>query len=129
MADIKITKKDNYMALKELAIAANRDELVEFIDAQVAQLDKRAIKAKEYKAKKAKAADPLKEKVAAALTFQYETADDITNIVAAGDESITRAKVVARLGALVREDRAVKTTLQTEDKRRIMAYAIKVNEE
>ena len=125
MADMikKVTKKDNFAMLKELAVAAQRDDLVEFIDAQVESLDKRAAKAKEYKAKKAKASDALTEKIAAALTGDFQNAETITAKVAGNDETITKAKVVARLGALVRDGKASKS-IEKEGKRRLTVYAL-----
>lgn len=118
----KITKRMRFEELKTLAAAAHNDELVEFVDAQIEALDKRAEKAKEYKAKKAKASDGLTDKIYGALTTEFQNADQITEAVAEGNEEITRAKVVARLSALVRNGLAEKTTQKIE-KRRITTYA------
>lgn len=116
----KMTKREVFEALK--AIPENA-EFVEFLDAQIAQLDARAEKAKERKAKKAAESDALKQKIAEALTEDLQTADEITEKVADGDEEITKAKVVARLSQLVKSAVADKTQVKV-DGRRIMAYAI-----
>lgn len=123
MAEAKKTKRDYFDELKKIAAAADREDLVDFIDAQVEALDKRAEKAKEYKAKKAAESDELKATIAATLTNQFMTADEITEIVADGDETITKAKVVSRLTALVKAEKAIKAAAKI-DKKKIMVYAL-----
>lgn len=123
MADVKVTKRERFEDLKVVAAAAGREDLVEFIDEQIAMLDRRLEKAKEYKAKKNAAPDELKVKIAAALTNSFMPADAITEIVAEGNEEITKAKVTARLGQLVRAGEAEKITIKV-DKRRVVAYAL-----
>lgn len=123
MADVKITKRERFEDLKTVAAAAGREDLVEFIDEQIAMLDRRLEKAKEYKAKKSAASDELKTKIAAALTHSFTPADVITEQVADGDEEVTKAKVTARLGQLVRAGEAEKITIKV-DKRRVVAYAL-----
>ena len=123
MADVKVTKRERFEDLKVVAAAAGREDLVEFIDEQIGMLDRRLEKAKEYKAKKNAAPDELKVKIAAALTNSFMPADAITEIVAEGNEEITKAKVTARLGQLVRAGEAEKITIKV-DKRRVVAYAL-----
>lgn len=123
MAEAKKTKRDYFDELKKIAAAADREDLVDFIDAQVEALDKRAEKAKEYKAKKAAESDELKATIAATLTNKFMTADEITEIVANGDETITKAKVVSRLTALVKAEKAIKAAAKI-DKKKIMVYAL-----
>lgn len=123
MADVKITKRERFEELKTVAAGAGREDLVEFLDGQIAMLDRRLEKAKEYKAKKTAVSDELKTKIAAALTNSFMPADTITAIVAEGDEDVTKAKVTARLGQLVRAGEAEKITIKV-DKRRVVAYAL-----
>lgn len=123
MADVKITKRERFEDLKVVAAGAGREDLVEFIDEQIAMLDRRLEKAKEYKARKSAASDELKTKIAAALTNSFTPADVITELVADGDEEVTKAKVTARLGQLVRAGEAEKITIKI-DKRRVVAYAL-----
>lgn len=123
MADVKITKRERFEELKTVAAAAGREDLVEFLDEQIAMLDRRLEKAKEYKAKKNAVSDELKTKIAAALTNSFTPADVITELVAGGDEEVTKAKVTARLGQLVRAGEAEKITIKV-DKRRVVAYAL-----
>jgi len=123
MADVKITKRERFEDLKVVAAGAGREDLVEFIDEQIAMLDRRLEKAKEYKARKSAASDELKTKIAAVLTHSFTPADVITEQVADGDEEVTKAKVTARLGQLVRAGEAEKITIKV-DKRRVVAYAL-----
>lgn len=123
MTELKITKRERFEDLKNVAAAAGREDLVQFIDDQIAMLDRRLEKAKEYKARKSAVSDELKIKIAAALTNSFTTADTITELVADGDEEVTKAKVTARLGQLVRAGEAEKITIKV-DKRRVVAYAL-----
>lgn len=123
MTEVKITKRERFEDLKNVAAAAGREDLVQFIDDQIAMLDRRLEKAKEYKARKSAVSDELKTKIAAVLTNSFTTADVITGLVADGDEEVTKAKVTARLGQLVRAGEAEKITIKV-DKRRVVAYAL-----
>jgi len=123
MTEVKITKRERFEDLKNVAAAAGREDLVQFIDDQIAMLDRRLEKAKEYKARKSAVSDELKTKIAAALTNSFTTADTITELVADGNEEVTKAKVTARLGQLVRAGEAEKITIKV-DKRRVVAYAL-----
>lgn len=106
----KMTKKDYFNAIREFV--ANKPELVEFVDAQLAQLETRAVKAKEYKAKKAAEGDALKDLVLTLLTNEYQVANDL--VAQIDNEEVTKAKVIARLTKLVNEGLAVKTDVKTE---------------
>lgn len=124
MAD-KMTKKDWYAVIKEIVEASDYEDIVgavDFIDHQVAQLDAKAAKASERAAAKKAEGDALRQMVFNVLTDEYQTADVITDLV--DDDSITKAKVVARLTQLCNAGLAVKEQIKTEDGRRIMAYAV-----
>ena len=123
MAEMKITKRERFEELKVMALGAGREDLAECIDEQIATLDKRAAKAREYKAKKSAAGDELRDRVEAALKDEFLTANEILDIVADGDEEITKAKVVARLTALCKANKAIKTTAKI-DKKKIVVYAL-----
>lgn len=116
-----MTKREAFEKIK--ADYANDQEMVDFAESELAALDKRAAQAKAYKAKKAAASDELKAKIAATLTGEFQNAETITEAIADGDESITKAKVTARLGQLVKAEEAVKKTIKV-DGRRVMGYAI-----
>ena len=134
MADTKITKKDFYGALIELVEgmetvgAYDAKDVQEFLEKQVAQIDAKAAKAKERADEKKAEGDALRAEVAAHITTEFQTADDITALVE-GFEDITKAKVVARLTQLVNAGDVVKEQIKTEDGRKIMAYRAKSDAE
>lgn len=124
MADVKMTKKDWFAELKGIVEAsdyAQKAEAVEFIDAQVALLDAKAEKAKERAAQKKAETDELKAVVAAVLTDELQTADDITAQVEG--EDISKQKIVSRLTALVKDGVAVKEEIKVDSKKK-MAYKL-----
>ena len=86
------------------------------------QLATKAVKAKEYAAKKKVESDELKAKVAEALTELPQTRDDILVAIDA-DETVTVAKVGARLTALVKDGVAVKEEIKTVTGRK-MGYKL-----
>lgn len=120
----RVTKRDIYADIITMAREAEREDIVEFCEVQIEQLERKAEKAKERKASKAAAAgDALKNAIAAVLTEDLQTAADITEkVMDAGDE-VTRAKVVARLTKLVKEGVAGKMQVKV-DKKKVMAYAL-----
>lgn len=119
----RVTKRDIYADIITMAREAQREDIVEFCEVQIEQLERKAEKAKERKASKAAAGDALKDAIAAVLTEDLQTAADITEkVMDAGDE-VTRAKVVARLTKLVKEGVAGKMQVKL-DKKKVMAYAL-----
>jgi hypothetical protein len=119
----RVTKRDIYADIITMAREAEREDIVEFCEVQIEQLERKAEKAKERKASKAAAGDALKDAIAAVLTEDLQTAADITEkVMDAGDE-VTRAKVVARLTKLVKEGVAGKMQVKV-DKKKVMAYAL-----
>ena len=119
----RVTKRDIYADIITMAREAEREDIVEFCEVQIEQLERKAEKAKERKASKAAAGDALKDAIAAVLTEDLQTAADITEkVMDAGDE-VTRAKVVARLTKLVKEGIAGKMQVKV-DKKKVMAYAL-----
>lgn len=119
----RVTKRDIYADIITMAREAQREDIVEFCEVQIEQLERKAEKAKERKASKAAAGDALKDAIAAVLTEDLQTAADITEkVMDAGDE-VTRAKVVARLTKLVKEGIAGKMQVKV-DKKKVMAYAL-----
>jgi len=119
----RVTKRDIYADIITMAREAKREDIVEFCEVQIEQLERKAEKAKERKASKAAAGDALKDAIAAVLTEDLQTAADITEkVMDAGDE-VTRAKVVARLTKLVKEGVAGKMQVKL-DKKKVMAYAL-----
>ena len=112
MEDKKLTKKEKFEILKEIvgnSDSDNMDILVDFIDNEIAILDKKAEKSKERAAEKKTAGDELRARVKAALTEEYQTAEDIMNNMTIEDgEEITKAKITARLTQLINNGEAEK---------------------
>ena len=119
MEEKKLTKKEFYELIKEVVTksdAEDKDNLIDFLDRQVEILENKAEKAKERAAEKRAAGDELRGVIKTLLTSEYQTADEI--VAKFVDEDVTKAKVVARLGQLV------KTDIKTEDGRTVKAYRL-----
>lgn len=123
----KITKKDYFYGLRAMVEGVEMvgnypaDDVLAFIDKQIAQLDAKAEKARKDAEKRRAAGDALRGKIKALLTNEYQTVDTITD--ALDDEEVTKAKVVARLGQLIKLGEVEKEQVQV-DKRKIMAYRL-----
>lgn len=124
MAD-KMTKRDYFEMLKGFipADAERAVELVEFIDKQIEQLDAKAAKARERAAERKAEGDELRAMVAAAVTDEFQTIDQIMTAMELDDPDVTRAKITARLGQLVKAGEVMKVAM-TVDKRRVMHYKL-----
>ena len=133
----KMTKAMWFEAIKEVIVASDaeqKDEMVEFIDAQMEQLAKKAEKAKERAATKKAEGDALTEAVKAVLTDEAVTRDVIAAKVAEtyGEDAtiakvgyrltqLVKAKVTARLTQLVKAEEAVKEQIKVGE-RKVMGY-------
>lgn len=125
----KMTKRDCLNALYEIVVNAdveNGDTLMEFIEKELAQLDKRRDAAAKRAEKKKETSDALTEEIYGLLTDTPMTIDEI--VLALDNEDVTTNKVAARLGKLIKADRVVKEAVRV-DKRRKMAYRLAVEVE
>ena len=124
---VKITKKDFYGALIELVEgmetvgAYDAKDVKEFLEKQVAQIDAKAIKAKERAAKAKAEGDELTKAVEAVITAEFQTADAITKQI--DFEDVTKSKVVARLTKLVAAGKVVKEQRKVDD-HKAMCYKL-----
>lgn len=116
----KITKKDYYAMLKEIVEESkdieteiSKEELLKFIDKQVASINTKAEKAKEKAAEKKANGDELREIVQSVLTEEYQTIDNIVSQIEG--EEITKAKITARLTSLVKAGLATKSDVKNEE--------------
>lgn len=103
------------------------DDVLDFIDKQVALLNKRASLSKERAAN-----DELIELIYTIISEadNFITADEIVEIVEkAGNEEITKNKVIARVSKLVKAGRVVKEQVKFEDGKKRMAYKVIKEEE
>ena len=127
MAEIKITKKVVLEAIIEAAKngaefgeKVTAEDVITYATKTIEQLDAKNERAKAKAAEKKAAGDEVTEKIAEVLDGEYATIDEIVEKV---DADVTRAKVAARLGKLIKEGVAVKAQVKTEDGRKVMAYA------
>ena len=119
MADKK-TRKDYFEEIK--AIVAEDQDLVAFVDGEIAKIDARNEKEKAKRAEKRAQGDELQAAVKAfiqnhegAVTAQV-IADEIEG------EDVTKAKVTYRATQLVKAGEIFKVTVKTADGRKVVAY-------
>lgn len=119
----KTTSRDNFVAIKNFVVENGGDEAwVAFLDAQVAKLDKRNEYAKTKRAEKAEEPDELLDAIAAVLTTEPKTIDEI--LAEVEFEDVTKNKVSSRINKI---PGIVKTEIKVEvdgKKLRRAAYAI-----
>ena len=121
---VKKTKAMYFEELREVILNTameqeTQDELLDFIDKQVETLEKRKLAAAERAAKKRSESDALTEAIYGFLGADFVTVDEI--VASFNDEEITRNKVTARLGKLVKAGTVVKEAVKVDGNKR-MAY-------
>ena len=122
---IKKTKAMYFAELREMVEEnwtedKDKDELLGFIDNELAILEKRKAAASERAAKKRAESDALTDKIYEALGDEPMTIDAILEVVA--DEDVTRNKVTARLSKLVKAEKVAKESIKIDGNKR-MAYS------
>lgn len=125
MEEKKLTKKDMFLLVKDVleeSDVEDKEDLIAFVDNQVAMIEKKAEKAKEKAAEKRAAGDELKDLVKSLLTNEYQTTLDLLEQIDGVD--ITKAKVQARVTALVKDGYAEKADLKTEEGKTVKGYRI-----
>lgn len=121
----KKTRVTRFNELKELVEAhiddaAEREDLLDFIDNQIAAIDRKKEAATRRAEKKKAESDALKEAIFDKIGEDTPiTVDEI--VVAFDDPDITRNKVTARLGKLFNEGRITKEQVKVDGKKK-MAY-------
>lgn len=98
-----------------------RQEMLEWCDKEIAALNAKNEKAKERAAEKRAEGDALRAKVAAVITNEPKTVNDI--LAELGDETLTPAKVVARTKQLVAEGKVTRNYIKA-DGRKLTAYVL-----
>lgn len=121
----KLTKKEVLLGIRTFINGKDTDvtleDMVDYIDTTLAQLDKKAEKAAERAAKNKSEGDELRAKVFALVTDTPQTADEIT--ASLGDAEVSKAKVVARLTQLVKSEQVKKEETKIGDSRK-MVYSL-----
>ena len=136
--NVKITKKMRFETLQDLIGLAEETgfdgfdfkALNDFCANEIAQLDKKASKAKERAAKARESADGLKDMVVAVLSADPMTKDEIVAAVqeANPDEELaTSGRIVTRLTALFKEGLITKASVTVGEpgaKHKVMTYRV-----
>ena len=121
----KITKRDNYEELSTIVAESNseiKEELLAFIEKEIASIDAKAEKAKAKAAEKKANGDELRDIVQSLLTDELQTADAI--LVQIDGEDLTIAKIRARLTQLVNAGIAVKEDVKNSENKTQKAYKL-----
>ncbi len=125
---VKKTKAMYFAELREMIMDVvkdeeKQDELVQFIDKQLESLEKRKVAAAARAEQKKTESDELTAAIYSRLTYDFMTVDDI---LATFDEEdkVTRNKITARLGKLVKAEEVVKEAIKVEDGSKKMAYKL-----
>ena len=126
MADtIKMTKIDCFEQLAGIVEASdveNKEDILKFIQGSIETLENRKRAAQERAEKKKNEPDELADAVKAVLSEELQTADDIAAQIEG--EDVTKQKVVARLTKMVNAGTVRKDIVKTDDKRKVMGYAL-----
>ena len=126
MADtIKMTKIDCFEQLAGIVEASNvenKEDILKFIQGSIETLENRKRAAQERAEKKKNEPDELADAVKAVLSEELQTADDIAAQIEG--EDVTKQKVVARLTKMVNAGTVRKDSVKTDDKRKVMGYAL-----
>ena len=133
MTNAKITKKDKFNMIKDILVngtveGADVEMLTSFVENEIELLEKKAAKAKETAGKKKAETDELTIAVQNALTGEYQTIAEVTDVIDGND--VTTAKVAYRLNALVKAgiaEKAEKTVAGGEGvkSRKVQSYRLK----
>ena len=111
----KITKSMKYKMIEDILATVENDNaemLIEFVKAEQAALASKAAKAKERAAEKKTEIDELGNAVLNVLTAEPMTRDEVFALVDGFDETVSIAKVGARLTRLVELGKAEKTEIK-----------------
>ena len=128
----KLTKKQMFEGMIAYFNGENVEienkAFIEFCQDQIADLDKKAAKAKERAAAKKAEGDELTDLVLSVLTDEYQTIADITVVVAETVPDVSASKITARLTKLFNAGVIEKEQISVEDsegkKRKCMAYRL-----
>ena len=105
----------------EFEDATEQAELIEFVDKQIETLNSRKAAAAKRAEKKRQESDELTDKIYDVIGEDYITVDEV--VAALNDEDVTRNKVTARLGKLVRNGVIEKAKIKIEGvENKKMAY-------
>ena len=111
------------VTVNDKVVAITGDDVINYVDKTVEQLNAKAAKAKEKAAEKKAEGDELRNAVQAVLTDAPQTIDDITAQIEIDNVEVTKSKVTARLTQLTKAGIASKEPAKVGD-RKIMTYKL-----
>lgn len=111
------------VTVNDKVVAITGEDVINYVDKTVEQLNAKAAKAKERAAEKRAEGDVLRNAVQAVLTDAPQTIDDIAGQVEIENVEITKAKVTARLTQLIKAGIATKEQAKVGD-RKVMTYKL-----
>ena len=125
MENEKKTKTMYFEELKNIvaesaAAEADKLDLTEFLNKQIEQIETRKDAAKARAEKKRAESDALTTEIGELLGEEPMTIEDI--LASLNDEEVTRNKVSARLGKLIKAGVAEKTTVKVDGARKMAYY-------
>lgn len=125
----KLTKKSYFEILRAMIEQDKSvgdvpaDDILKFIDNEIAILNKKTASAKKRAAEKKIKDDELTAAIKMVLTTEYQNADEI--LAQIEGEDVTKAKVTSRLNKLVKSGEVEKESLKDEEtKRKLMNYKL-----
>lgn len=109
-ANRKPTQRENYAEIREILVAAGRDDLVEFVDGRIAQLDKKNSAERKPTAKQTENAG-FKADILAWMEpdESYVSADIVKGVPSIVEAGLSAQRVSAMLTQLVNDGAIVKT--------------------
>jgi len=111
------------VTVNDKVVTITAEDVINYVDKTVEQLNAKAAKAKEKAAEKRAEGDELRNAVQAVLTEDPQTIDDIAGQVEVEGVEITKAKITARLTQLVKAEIATKEPAKVGD-RKVMTYKL-----
>ncbi len=126
---IKMTKKDYFKLIEEIIFNSNhelKNELIYFIENQIASIDKKAEGAKIRAEKKKTANDDLRNKIQEIITKATAANINLTldDLYEALDKIYSKQKIVSRLTQLINLD-IIQKIPNNSGKKVIMTYTLK----
>ena len=118
----KIDCFEQLAGIVEASDVENKEDILKFIQSSIETLENRKRAAQERAEKKKNEPDELADAVKAVLSEELQTADDIAAQIEG--EDVTKQKVVARLTKMVNAGIVRKDSVKTDDKRKVMGYAL-----
>lgn len=125
----KVTKTQKYEEMKAFLIDnGGAQEWIDLCDAEINAIANKAAKAKVRAAEKKAEGDELRAAILGVLTDEPQTPEAIVALLIEDFDDITRAKVISRVGALIKNGQAARVQVDV-DGRKSTAYTLATDAE